>query len=357
MQRNKQTTNTVLMVKPVCFAFNLQTAANNAFQEEGYTEQAQEIALEEFNHYVTLLRQAGVQVIVAEDTPTPHTPDSIFPNNWFSTHSLGELSAASSISDSNDESTIHYSSDTSDCLTAKGNTNTPGKPATMQKTGKHTLVLYPMFAPNRRAERDKNVLNTLKEYDKNKFLNVIDLTGFEGENKFLEGTGSLILDRENKIAYGCLSPRTNEEVLEQWADQLNYNYFLFEACDENGTPVYHTNVMMSIGTKYAIVCLDAVQNLDERVHLIELLEQSGKQIIELSLEQINHFAGNMLEVEGKGKNGEPKPVIVMSATAKASLDKEQLILLQNYATLVVPNLEYIEKNGGGSARCMIAEIF
>lgn len=309
-----QVTNTVLMVKPCSFTFNTQTAENNAFQEEGYSLNAQEHALKEFNDYVKTLTEAGVNVIVVDDTPDPHTPDSIFPNNWFSTHSAKELE--------------------------------------LPKGEASTLVLYPMNAPNRRLERDKNVLKELKKV-KN-IGKIIDLTYFEEEGKFLEGTGSMILDRENKIAYCCASPRTNEDVLEEWAEKLDYNYFLFDAQDENGTPIYHTNVMMCIGTRYAFVCLDAITDLDSREHLIELLEENGKEIIEISFTQMSNFAGNMLVVENKLH----QPMLVLSKTAYNILDDWQLdIIHKHYKTIISPDLEYIEKNGGGSARCMLAEIY
>lgn len=319
-----QTTNTVLMVKPVKFSYNSQTAQNNAFQEEGFQEQAQEKALEEFNNYVKLLEDAGVNVIVVEDTPEPHTPDSIFPNNWFSTHS-GEEVEEFFEEDEDDEN-------------------------------KKVIVLYPMFAPNRREEREKDVLAALDEHYKGN-CKVLDLSDYEEDNMFLEGTGSLILDRENKIAYGCLSPRTSEEVVDEWAAHLGYEYCLFDATDEEGTPIYHTNVMMWVGCEYAVVCLDTIEDIDQRMNLIEVLEESGKEIIEISLDQMSSFAGNMLELQGKDKNGKPQPVIIMSKTALECLDNEQLHKLEKYAAIVAPDLEYIEKNGGGSARCMIAEIF
>lgn len=307
-----QCTNTVLMVRPAAFSYNEQTAANNSFQEKGYEQDAQANALKEFNNYVKLLTDAGVNVIIAEDTPEPHTPDSIFPNNWFTTHSADELDAGGS-----------------------------------------TLVLYPMNAPNRRLERDKNVLKALEEAGKT-FRQVIDLTHFEEEDKFLEGTGSLILDRKNRIAFCCASPRTHEDVLEEWAELLDYEYFLFNAADEDGTPIYHTNVMMCVGVKFAFVCLDAITALDDRERLIEILEENGKEIIEISFEQMHQFAGNMLVV----KNGKGEVVLVLSATARASLLPEQLEkLTQHYRTIVSPELSYIEKNGGGSARCMLAEVF
>lgn len=311
------------MVRPVAFGYNSQTAENNKFQQNGFEEGAQQKALEEFDNYVKELREAGIEVLVVEDTPEPHTPDSIFPNNWFSTHSAEELS----------------SDDAQDGA-----------------DGKSTIVLYPMFAPNRREERGKNVMERLKEHYGNSY-NLVDFTESEKEGAYLEGTGSLILDRENKIAYACISPRTDEDLLDEWADRLGYDYCSFEATDDDGTPIYHTNVMMCIGSRYAIVCLDAIENIEERMTLIEVVEESGKEIFEITLEQMESFAGNMLELQGKDAMGKSRPVLVMSKTAKESLDSEQLHLLQNYATIVAPDLDCIEKNGGGSARCMIAEIF
>ena len=315
-------TDTVLMVRPVAFGFNEQTAGNNAFQQTGYNEGAQQKALEEFDNYVSLLKDAGVNVLVAQDTLEPHTPDSIFPTNWFSTHSAEETSSENS-TDATDN--------------------------------KSTIVLYPMFAPNRREERNKNVMTLLKEHYNNK-VNLIDFTESEKDGAFLEGTGSLILDREAKIAYACISPRTDEDILDEWADRLGYDYCSFEATDANGTPIYHTNVMMCMGSRYAIVCLDAIPDIEERMNLIEVIEESGKEIFEITLDQMESFAGNMLELQGKDAAGNTRPVLVMSKTAKESLDSEQLHLLQNYATIVAPDLDCIEKNGGGSARCMIAEV-
>lgn len=315
-------TDTVLMVRPVAFGFNSQTAENNKFQQNGFEEGAQQRALEEFDNYVKLLKEAGVNVMVVEDTPEPHTPDSIFPNNWFSTHSAREVSSEE-----------HNGSD-----------------------GCSTVVLYPMFAPNRREERGKSVMKHLKEHYNGKY-NLVDFTESEKDGAFLEGTGSLILDRENKIAYACISPRTDEDLLDEWADRLGYDYCSFEATDSDGTPIYHTNVMMCMGSRYAIVCLDAIEDIEERMTLIEVVEESGKEIFEITLEQMESFAGNMLELKGKDASGKAVPVLVMSKTAKESLDSEQLHLLQNYATIVAPDLDCIEKNGGGSARCMLAEIF
>lgn len=307
-----QCANKVLMVRPIAFTFNEQTAENNSFQDSGYKENAQENALEEFDNYVKLLSDAGVEVIVCQDTLEPHTPDSIFPNNWFTTHLAQEM-----------------------------------------PTDEKTLILYPMNAKNRRFERDKNVQKTLQEKGIH-YKKVIDLTYFEKENLFLEGTGSLILDRNNKIAFCCSSPRTSEEVLEVWADKTDYSYFMFDAQDKDGNPIYHTNVMMCIGEKFAFICLDSIPDISQRMSLIEILEENDKEIIEISFEQMEHFAGNMLVVRNKENN----LVLVLSQTAKESLDDFQLEkILRHYSYIVSPNINYIEKNGGGSARCMLAEIF
>jgi hypothetical protein len=297
-----QTTDSVLMVRPVAFGYNEQTAVNNSFQQKGFDKNAQECALQEFDSFVKLLIENDINVEVVYDTIDPPTPDSIFPNNWFSTH--------------------------------------PGK-----------MVLYPMFAENRRYERREDITELVKQ--KAHIENVIDLTSWENKGKFLEGTGSLVLDRVSNIAYACKSPRTNEEVLDEFAAALDYEYFLFDAKDKNGEQIYHTNVMMCVGTEFAIVCLDSVENIDERVSLIESLEESGKEIIEISLEQMENFAGNMLElVNSKGNH-----LLIMSAKAKDSLNEDQIEAIENYCTIVSPELTTIETNGGGSARCMIAEIF
>lgn len=317
------------MVRPVSFSYNEQTATNNAFQEKGIpADESQRQALKEFDNYVALLREAGINVIVVEDTPDPHTPDSIFPNNWFSTHSMQEILSAEE-----DEEIKHK--DVSDS---------------------GAMVLYPMFARNRRMERKSGVFKAIENFDKanlHAMRTKIDLTSYESEDKFLEGTGSMILDRENKIVYACASARTNEDVLEKYAEEIGYSYFLFSAKDINNQPIYHTNVMMSVGSKYAIVCLDAVQDIDEREHLIGLLEDNGKEIVEISLDQVYEFAGNMLELHDKQNH----PVLIMSARAKASLTEAQINTLESCCKIVAPDLEYIEKNGGGSARCMLAEIF
>lgn len=299
-----QTTSTVFMVKPVRFGFNPQTAQSNAFQKkEGYGIQVQEAALREFLAYATLLRANGISIALAEDTQEPRTPDSIFPNNWFSTHEDG------------------------------------------------TLVLYPMAAPNRREERKGHFLEIIKKNFK--VTRTVDLTHYEEEGLFLEGTGSMILDRENKIVYACRSPRTDMKVLDDFCTQLGYTPVTFESVDRNGQQIYHTNVMMCVGTAYAIVCLESIADTQERKNVVTSLEKSGKKIIEITFDQVNKFAGNMLEL----RNGEGKKFLVMSATARKSLTSEQNRELSKTYRLLSPQLETIETNGGGSARCMLAEIF
>lgn len=351
-----QTTDKVLMIRPVRFSYNSQTAVNNAFQESGIPEElSQRQALKEFDAYVEMLRNEGIEVMVVEDTATPHTPDSIFPNNWLSLHSAEEL--------------------------ADGASTHPGSAAPCNRVA----VLYPMFAENRRAERRQDIIEALTgavapsctcdalapsciaavdspdckgaaDAPSCATAALLDLTSYEKRNLFLEGTGSLILDRNEHLAYACQSPRTCEEVLEEWSSKMGYDYFLFHAEDMNGNPIYHTNVMMSVGEQLAVVCLDAITDIEERMSLIELLEESDKEIVEISLEQMNEFAGNMLQLHTV-KEGELKYIMVMSARAKDSLDQDQIEAIEKYCKIVAPDLEFIERNGGGSARCMLAEIF
>ena len=294
-----QTTDTILMVRPAAFAFNEDTSESNAFQQrlDGDVEQR---AVEEFDSYASMLRSNGITVDVLQDSPKPSTPDSIFPNNCFSTHG-------------------------------------------------DTLVLYPMCAPNRRLEREK-LRAALEKYD---FTRLVDLTAFESVNKFLEGTGSLVLDRENLIAYACISPRTDATLVEQWADTMGYTPVMFSASDFGGTAIYHTNVMMHIGSGYAVVCLDAVDDAAQRSMLSDTISKSGKETIIISMEQMNQFAGNMLQLH----NDKGEDLLVMSRSALMSLTRLQIEALEKYTRILAPEIPIIETVGGGSARCMIAEIF
>ena len=342
------------MIRPVRFSYNSQTAVNNAFQESGIPEElSQRQALKEFDAYVEMLRNEGIEVMVVEDTATPHTPDSIFPNNWLSLHSAEELAVAGS----NLTGSAHPGSaapDTAAPGAAAPSTAHPGTAAPCSRV----VVLYPMFAENRRAERRQDIIEALTGAVAPSCASaaLLDLTSYEKRNLFLEGTGSLILDRNEHLAYACQSPRTCEEVLEEWSSKMGYDYFLFHAEDMNGNPIYHTNVMMSVGEQLAVVCLDAITDIEERMSLIELLEESDKEIVEISLEQMNEFAGNMLQLHTV-KEGELKYIMVMSARAKDSLDQDQIEAIEKYCKIVAPDLEFIERNGGGSARCMLAEIF
>lgn len=301
-----QTTSNILMIRPVNFGFNQETAESNAFQNAEFGEQnkgeSQQEALGEFDEMVSQLRKSGVNVIVVDDTAEPHTPDSIFPNNWVSFHGNG------------------------------------------------SLITYPMQAKNRRLERREDIIERISAlfYVNRK----IDLSVFEKENKFLEGTGSLVLDRKFKIAYACLSPRTHEEVLKEFSIQMNYEIIAFNAIDGGGKQIYHTNVVMCIGDMFAVICLEAIPDLDEKLMVRNSLEQSGKRVVEISLEQMNQFAGNMLEI--KSKTGQK--MLVMSSSAYKSLTSKQIDVLDDYCTIHHFDLSMIEGNGGGSARCMMAEI-
>ncbi|MBD1384731.1 amidinotransferase [Mucilaginibacter rigui] len=291
------------MIRPVAFGFNAQTAESNAFQNRDDDQQAvQQKAVQEFDAFVKVLRDNGVNVTVISDTPEPHTPDSIFPNNWVSFHDNGDI------------------------------------------------LLYPMQAKNRRLERREDIIRHLEESFKAN--HVIDLSRFETKNQFLEGTGSMVLDRENKIAYACLSPRTNAEVLKAFCDYTGYKAVTFDAFDQNGQAIYHTNVLMAIGSKFAVICLDSITNEQEKEAVISSLKSTGKEIIDITFDQMNHFAGNMLEV--KGNNGDT--LVVMSQAAYNSLTSEQKAALEKYGKLVYADINTIETNGGGSARCMMAEV-
>lgn len=307
--KNKQYTSTILMVEPTAFYYNPETAVNNFFQTEtnDSKENIQAEALKEFNQMVSDLRSKGVNVITLKDTPTPHTPDSIFPNNWISFHANGNV------------------------------------------------VLYPMFAKNRRDERrEEEVLSLLEE--KGFLINdVIDFTSAEEDEIFLEGTGSIILDRENELAYACISQRTDEDLLIEFCEELEYTPVIFHANQTvNGDrkPIYHTNVMMCIADKYAVVCLDSIDDKKEKKNVCEYLLESGKEIIAITEAQMHQFAGNMLQVGGLGQS-----YLVMSQTAFNSLSDDQKTKIENYNPILPVKIDLIEKLGGGSARCMMAEVF
>ncbi len=290
------------MIRPVRFGFNEQTALSNSFQDEQQRNNpVQDAALKEFDHMAEVLKANGVDVIIVEDTPEPHTPDSIFPNNWISTHSDG------------------------------------------------SIYLYPMAAENRRHERRTDIVQLLRQNFE--VTELTDLSFFESEGKFLEGTGSMVLDRVNKLAYACLSPRTNNAVLDEFSGRSGYKTIGFHAFADK-TPIYHTNVMMCLGKSFTVICLESVPDEDEKALLSTNLKNSGKKIIEISSDQMHHFAGNMLQL----KNNRGENLLVLSEQAYNSLNNQQISQLGSYCKLIQVPLNTIETSGGGSARCMIAEI-
>ena len=293
------------MIRPVRFAFNEQTAGNNAFQDPAALHAAEDVqvrALSEFDALVESLRSHGVDVTVVSDTPEPHTPDAIFPNNWVSFHDNG------------------------------------------------TVCLYPMYAADRRLERRPELIEDLKK--RFHVDMVLDFSDHEQSGKYLEGTGSMVLDRDNRIAYACLSPRTDAELLAEFSKTMQYRVVSFHALDHKGRAIYHTNVVMAVGTTFAVICLESVPNDAERANVKRTLEETGKEVIEISLEQLNRFAGNMLQLQTK--SGEP--LLVMSTQAYRALLPEQVQRLEKHTQLIYSDLYTIEQNGGGSARCMIAEV-
>ena len=304
-----QITKHRMMIEPVSFRFNEETAENNYYQKviDGLSpEGTQEKALSEFTKFVDKLRSHGVNVIVVKDTESPDTPDSIFPNNWVSFHNDGKIG------------------------------------------------LYPMCASNRRAERREDIFDTLVDDYGFHIDEIKDFTEFEEHDKFLEGTGSMILDRENKICYAAISIRTDEQGVLQFCDEFDYTPVCFNAYQNVGEerlPIYHTNVMMCVANDFVVICLDTIDQIEERTHVIESLERTNKEIIEISEEQKEHFAGNMLQVMGD------KPYLVMSKSAYNSLDKNQIEKIEKHCPIIHSSLDTIEACGGGSARCMMAEIF
>ncbi len=298
-----QTTSKVLMIRPVHFGFNAETATTNTFQRDEQDNNVQEMALAEFDNLVQLLRSLGIEVTVFEDTPDPHTPDSIFPNNWISFHEEGNI------------------------------------------------ILYPMFAPNRRKERKPPLLKKITQQYAT--LKIVDFTGFEKENRFLEGTGSMVLDRVNQIAYACLSPRTHLDLLKSFCAKMRFRPISFHAFNKDGVPVYHTNVMMSVANQYVVLCAESIPDESERENVLSVIQSTHKQIILLSINQMNHFAGNMLQLTNENN----EDFLIMSSQAYRSLSTEQISEIQQYNPIYHTSLDIIEKNGGGSARCMIAEVF
>ena len=306
----KQVTNTILMIRPVSFRMNEQTAVNNYYQKvlNALTpESVQFKALQEFDNYVDKLRSFGVNVIVINDSKDNDTPDSIFPNNWISFHESGDV------------------------------------------------ALYPMFAENRRLERREDVLDRIEEEG---FVieNVIDFSSAEEEGIFLESTGSLSLDRKNDKAYCALSPRADEDLFIEFCEDFEYTpvpFIAYQTVNEERLPIYHTNVMMCLAETFAIICLECIDDKKERKNVVKNLKEDGKEIIAISEKQVTNFAGNMLQVLGAND----ERFLVMSNSAFESLTPQQIKTIEKHCAIISSSLDTIEACGGGSARCMMAEVF
>jgi hypothetical protein len=308
MTPETQLTDTVLLVRPAAFGFNPDTARTNAFQNDDGRLTPAEIqarAVAEFDAFVEQLRASGLRVIVFPDPgPTPPTPDSIFPNNWVSFHPGGQA------------------------------------------------VLYPMHAPSRRAERRPAVLAQLAAAG-HPYPQVLDLSGWEATGQYLEGTGSLVLDRARRVAYAALSPRTDATAVALWAARLGYELVVFEALDASGTPIYHTNVLLSVGATVAVACFEALPDSEARTLLHTRLATDGRLVVPITHPQMSAFAGNMLQVQPAGRG----PLLIMSGQAWRALSGAQQAALLAHTEVLVAPLDTIEQYGGGSARCMLAEVF
>lgn len=304
--RESQLASSVLMIRPTRFQSNPQTAESNAFQTEPDLPPAeqQRAALQEFERLATALRDAGIEVIVFDDTHDPHTPDSVFPNNWVSFHADG------------------------------------------------TVVLYPMEAENRRGERRPDIVERLDTELGFQVRELLDLSQHEKDGCFLEGTGSMVLDRANRIAYACLSSRTHLDVLGDFAQRMDYEVVAFEAVDRGGVPIYHTNVLMSVGEKLAAICDVTITRADQREAVLERLQSTDHEIIRLDFDQLEAFAGNMLELRA----ADGVPVVAMSRRAWDSLSEEQRKKFEANGRIVTASIDDIEDSAGGSVRCMLAEI-
>lgn len=301
-----QLASMVMMIRPAGFESNPLTAETNAFMVETSKPPAEQQAeaVREFDGLVEVLRAAGIEVVVIEDKAEPHTPDAIFPNNWISTHADGRV------------------------------------------------VLYPMEAENRRTERRRDVIDYLGASCGRLVTEVIDLSEHEAAGHFLEGTGSMVLDRVNRIAYACVSSRTHFDPLGDFAQRMNYDVIVFDAVDDDGLPIYHTNVLMNIGERFAVICDTAIPRAEQREAVLARLHETGHEIIHLSYAQLHAFAGNMLEL----RNRDGDRVVAMSEQAWNSLDDRQRELLAENGRIVYSPIKTIETSAGGSVRCMLAEI-
>ena len=297
--------STLLMIRPAAFGFNPETAENNYFQskQQSDNQSIQQLALDEFDNMVKMLRDLDIDVLVINDTNDPVKPSAIFPNNWLIASPEGIIS------------------------------------------------IFPMYAPNRRAEKREDIIKILAE--KFRVKDVKDWSEFEVEGKFLEGTGSMVIDHDNKVIYACYSPRTDLSVLERFANTNDYRAIVFLATDKNNHPVYHTNIVMTLGEQFAVLCEEAIEEEWERIAIRQLLDSSGHEIIRITRNQMYSFAGNMLQV--KNKSGEN--ILIMSQTAFNALEEDQKDHLSSFCRLLPIAVPAIEKTEGGSVRCMMAEIF
>ena len=305
-EQESQLASAVLMINPVRFESNPSTAASNKFQGRNpdSSNKQQQDAAEEFVGLRVALETSGIEVIQVDDTVEPHTPDAIFPNNWVSFHADG------------------------------------------------TVVLYPMEAPNRRTERRPDIIETLVEDHEFVVRKIVDLSTHETQAQYLEGTGSLVLDRVNRVAYACLSSRTHLDALGDFAQRMGYEVLTFDAHDRNGAPIYHTNVLMSVGEALAVICAEAIPREDQRDAVLRRLADTGHEVVTIDFDQMDAFAGNMLEL--RSVDGER--ILAMSEQAKQSLDVEQMEKLATNAQIVSVPIDRIESSAGGSVRCMLAEI-
>lgn len=301
-----QLASSVLMIRPARFESNPHTAESNKFQgkTDASPQEQQAAAAREFELIAQQISDSGINVIRVDDTDEPHTPDSIFPNNWVSFHADG------------------------------------------------TVVLYPMLAVNRRTERRQDIIDMLVSEHGFQVSEVIDLTGHEADQHFLEGTGSLVLDRVNRIAYACLSPRTHLDPLGDFAQRLDYDIVAFDAVDRDGAAIYHTNVLMNVGETLAVICDEAIPDENQRKAVVQSLANTGHEVLSLSMDQMEAFAGNMLEL----RNTSGQKLIAMSDQARRSLTESQIAAIEKSATLVSAPIDNIESSAGGSVRCMLAEI-
>lgn len=302
----RQRTSHIMMVRPAFFGYNEQTAESNAFQNSvDHLEDAnvQGIAMHEFDAYVTELRMRGVTVSVINDSLEPKKPDAIFPNNWVTFHEDG------------------------------------------------TVVLYPMCTPNRRWERRRSIIDmmgtgyVIKEE--------IDLSHYEADDKFLEGTGSMILDRENRICYACNAIRTDQEILKEFCEKMNFEMILFDAVDPEGTPIYHTNVMMGLATDYVVICMESIQSKEQKQLLLDTFKRTNKELVDITHEQVTQFCGNVIELE----NDKGESLLVMSEQAERGFTTANKAIITKYSQILSSPLFTIETVGGGGARCMVAEVF